>query len=99
MEDRLMTLPQVNGENSLYQSATTYYGVATAGGKWHGGVWPAANTCTCTSPDCRWSCPSPPDPCAGLTGCALSRCVCRQDDTCRVVSDPHPPCFFRCKCL
>jgi hypothetical protein len=96
-----MLTPGFSAETSLYRSSLTYYGLDASAGSEHQSVRPAQNSCTCTAPDCTWHCPvpPPPDPCAGLRGCALARCECRQDESCRVVSDPHPPCFFRCVCV
>jgi hypothetical protein len=94
--------PGFSAETSLYRSSLAYYQLAFAPGSGHQLVSPAQDSCTCTSPNCTWSCPPPPppDPCAGLRGCALSRCLCQNEDGCRVVSDPHrPPCFFHCFCL
>jgi hypothetical protein len=93
--------PGFSAETALYRSSLAYYALAIAAGSGHQLVQPAQGTCTCTSPDCQWTCPlpPPPDPCAGLRGCALARCSCRQDPTCRVVPDTRPPCFFHCSCF
>ena len=91
-------LPLFNADSSLYQSGLAYYGVAAAAEYGYQPVRPAANTCTCTSPACTWSCPVV-GPCDHLTGCARARCQCRLDDSCRVVPDNHPPCFFHCLCV
>lgn len=68
-----------------------------AAGSWPQPVRLAQDSCTCTSPDCTWWCP-PPDPCAGLRGCALRRCICTHEPGCRLVADTRPPCFFHCFC-
>jgi len=97
-EDKSMMMPGFSAETSLYRSSLAYYQFAVTVDSGPQMVQPAQDSCTCTSPNCTWQCPLP-DPCAGLRGCALARCECRQDESCRVVSDPHPPCFFRCVCI
>jgi hypothetical protein len=91
--------PGFGAETSVYGSSLTYYTLGVSMGFEHQPVRPAQDSCTCTSPNCTWSCPPPPDPCAGLTGCALRRCLCSQEPTCKVVHSAAPPCFFQCFCL
>jgi hypothetical protein len=96
-----MMTPGFSAETSLYRSSLAYYQLAIAAGAGPHPVRLAQDSCTCTSPNCTWSCPPPPppDPCAGLSGCALRRCICRNEGGCRIVGDSHPPCFFHCFCL
>ena len=100
-EDRDMMTSGFSGEMSLYQSSLAYCQFAIAADHEHQLVRPAQDSCTCTSPNCTWSCPPPPppDPCAGLSGCALRRCICAHEPSCKLVGDSHPPCFFHCFCL
>jgi hypothetical protein len=93
-----MMTPGFSAETSLYRSSLTYYALGVFAGSEPQSVRAAQDSCTCTSPDCTWSCP-PPDPCAGLSGCALRRCICTHEPGCRLVHDSHPPCFFHCFCL
>ena len=93
-----MMTPGFSAETSLYRSSLAYYQLAIAAGSGPQPVRLAQDSCTCTSPDCTWSCP-PPDPCAGLSGCALRRCICTHEPGCRLVADARPPCFFHCFCL
>ena len=96
-----MMTPGFSAETSVYRSSLTYYGLDVSAGSEHQSVRAAQGSCTCTSPNCTWSCPPPPppDPCAGLRGCALARCTCRNEGGCRMVPDSRPPCFFHCVCL
>jgi hypothetical protein len=94
-----MMMPGFSAETSLYRSSLAYYQLAIAAGSGHQAVRPALDSCTCTSPNCTWSCPPPPPPeCAGLTGCALKRCECTLDPTCEIRHSAAPPCFFQCFC-
>ena len=56
-----MTLPGISAQDSLYEASGHYYmaGVADRAG-WAGPGVMLAGTCTCTDPNCQWSCPSPP---------------------------------------
>jgi len=87
-----MTLPGFNAETSLYSSILTYFG-GPAAETTHIEAFlrPAADSCVCTSPNCRWSCPTAPD--CTTTGCPPGR-VC-----CDCISPPLCTTPARCKFL
>jgi hypothetical protein len=94
-----MMTPGFSAETSLYQSGLTYYGLGIAAGSAHQSVRPAQDSCTCTSPDCTWSCP-PPDPCDTKCGGISDRCK-RNDCYCaclggKIQRDQRPPCYRHC---
>ena len=96
MENQSMMTPGFSAETSLYRSSLTYYARGVFAGSEHQSVRAAQDSCTCTSPNCTWSCPPPPppDPCAGLSGCALRRCICSHEPGCKIVSDFPPAMLF-----
>jgi hypothetical protein len=62
-----MNLPGFQASASLCASTNVYW----AGASQHAGgaITPAQNSCTCTSPQCTWSCPTGPNCPPGFTDC------------------------------
>src|SRR6266550_5943844 len=96
-----MNIPRFAAEASLYRTSRHYAMTGTidqAGGI--GNALTLAGTCTCTDPNCSWTCPSP-DPCTHcgiFKGCARQRCLCECADGIPVDVRPSPtfPCGFEC---
>jgi hypothetical protein len=103
-----MSMPGMTAEASLYRSNVAY-GAKPASGAGTGRypVRLAQDSCTCTSPNCTWSCPGPPPPpvcpypqCRGLRpgSCPWLRCCCIQGggDWVWVGHFPGSPCGYVC---
>jgi hypothetical protein len=67
-----MKLPGFQASASLYGSTNNYR--AAAFRQMGGAITLAQDSCTCTSPNCTWSCPTPPTCQAGQTDCG-GRCT------------------------
>jgi hypothetical protein len=101
-EETEMNLPGFTAEALVHRKKTQYRTAWTTAeiGKLPQGIT-LAGTCTCTDPNCTWTCPSPPtpDPCARCRNladpCARARCYCICNDGIPVPS-PFAPCHFVC---
>ena len=93
-----MNIPGFTASASAYKTSGRYF--MTSMTSQIGGVT-LAGTCTCTDPNCTWTCPIP-DPCARCgslpTPCARARCFCLCEGGIPVSCRPGPscPCGFLC---
>jgi hypothetical protein len=94
-----MNTPGFTAEASLNATSGQYHATSSMNRiSGTGGGITLAGTCTCTDPQCTWTCPSP-DPCAHCrslpTACARARCFCICNDGIPIPSI-HAPCGFVC---
>jgi hypothetical protein len=70
-----MNIPGFAAEASLNRRSKSYPMIGTHSGRAHADVI-LAGSCTCTDPNCTWSCPPPPPPDCTTTGCPQGRICC-----------------------
>jgi hypothetical protein len=96
-----MNIPGFTADSSLDPSHVHFYTVGAGPIEYQAtGVMLAADSCSCTSPTCTWSCPTTTDPCvvecAPLRGCAKYRCLCTCSGNGTIEPSPHSFCGFKC---